>query len=273
MKTILAATDFSPVALNAAEYAAEMAVAINAKLILLHVYQLPVMFPELPLLITAAELRDNAEDEMRELKDKLHKTVNNKVEVYTEVRSGDFIYELEKVCKRLNPSYVVIGSQGTTATERLFFGGHVIKAMKHLKFPLITIPPNAKFSTIRKIALACDFENVVDTTPVGEIKLLLNEFQAELFILNTRPLKDFTGDAVFESGLLQEMLGDLECRYQFIVNKDPDKSIIDFAEKNHLDLLIVLPKRHDFFERLIHKSHSKQFVLHSHVPVLALHEL
>jgi nucleotide-binding universal stress UspA family protein len=50
-----------------------------------------------------------------------------------------------------------------------------------------------------------------------------------------------------------------------------DKGIIDFAEGNELDMLIVLPKRHGLIDSLMHRSHTKQLVLHSHVPVMALH--
>jgi len=44
MKTIVVATDFSAVALNAANYAVDMALAIKADILLLHVYQIPVSY-------------------------------------------------------------------------------------------------------------------------------------------------------------------------------------------------------------------------------------
>ena len=43
MKTLLVATDFSNTSLNAVNYAADMAAAINAKLEVLHVMQVPVV--------------------------------------------------------------------------------------------------------------------------------------------------------------------------------------------------------------------------------------
>ena len=67
------------------------------------------------------------------------------------------------------------------------------------------------------------------------------------------------------------MLVSLKPNYHFITDKDTDEGIIDFAEKNHIDLLIVLPKRHGLLDKLIYKSHTKQLVMHSHVPVMALH--
>ena len=42
MKTIIVQTDFSPVSLNAVNFAADMAVAIDASILLFHVYNIPV---------------------------------------------------------------------------------------------------------------------------------------------------------------------------------------------------------------------------------------
>ena len=52
MKTLIVVTDFSPAASNAVNYAADMALTINATLLILHVYQLPVIYLEVPLAYT-----------------------------------------------------------------------------------------------------------------------------------------------------------------------------------------------------------------------------
>jgi hypothetical protein len=165
-----------------------------------------------------------------------------------------------------------MGSQGTTAAEHLFFGSNTVHAMKHLAWPLITVPDGLIFSSIKKIGIACDFEKVADTIPVDEIKMLVHDFNAELHILNTGSKKEFKPGLVSESRSLQEMLGVLRPNFHFITNENTDLGIIDFAEKNHIDLLIVFPKRHSLLDRMMHKSHTKQLVLHCYVPVMALHQ-
>ena len=271
MKTILVATDFSPAALNASNYAADMALAIHADILLLHVYNPPVNYSEMPAAISIEDVQQGAENQVNELRDEIVQRTNEKINITIQVRMGAFFHELKIVCESIKPYTVVMGSQGTTATERLFFGSHAVYAMEHLMWPLITVPSGAKFSTVKKIGLACDFDKVVDTTPVDEIKMLINDFHAELHILNTGKRKEFKPELVFQSGLLQEMLGALNPEYHFITSGNTDDSIIDFADKNHLDLLIVLPKRHGLLEKIVHKGHTKQFVLHSHVPVMAIH--
>jgi nucleotide-binding universal stress UspA family protein len=272
MKTILVATDFSPASLNAANYAADMASSINANILLLHVYQVPVSYTEIPVAMNEQDLMENVEKVMNELKEKLILKSGGRLTVETEVWMGVFSQELKTVCERVKPYAVVMGSQGTTAAERLLFGSHTVYTMKHLMWPLITVPPEASFSSVKKIGLACDFDKVADTTPVDEIKMLVNDFNAELHVLNTGRKEVFNQDVVFGSGLLEEMLAPLKPNYHFIVNKNTDEVIMDFAERNDIDLLVVLPKRRGLLDSLVHKSHSKQFVLHSLVPVMALHQ-
>lgn len=272
MKTIIVATDFSPSALNAANYAADMALAINAGILLLYVYQIPVSYGEIPVALDVEDMMQGAEKGLHDLKEQLTRKTYRKMNIETEVGMGPFFQELKNVCARIKPYAVVMGSQGTTASERLFFGGHTVYAMKHLMWPLITVPPEAVFSSIKKIGLACDFNRVVETIPIDEIKTLVNDFNAELHILNTGQKQVFNPDVEFESGLLQEMVVTLQPDYHFITNENTDEGIIDFAEKNEIDLLIVLPKRHDLLDKVIHKSHTKQLVLHSLVPVMALHQ-
>jgi len=271
MKTILVATDFSPAALNASNYAADMAMAINADVFLLHVYSLPVSYSEIPATVSIQAIQQNAEHLVIDLKESLVKRTGGRVNIKGQARAGTFFHELKVVCENTRPYTVVMGSQGTTAVERLLFGSHAVYSMKHLEWPLITVPPETKFSAIKKIGLACDFDHVVESVPVEEVKMLIADFHAELHILNIGKKREYKPELVFESGLLQEMLVALEPRYHFITSENTDEGILNFAEKMNIDLLIVLPKRHGLADKLVHASHTKKFVLHSHVPVMAIH--
>ena len=132
MKTILVATDFSPAALNATNYAADMALAINAEMILFHAYQIPVSYSEMPVIVNEEEMMQNAETLIKGVKEKLTQKTAGKINIATEVKSGVFFQELKNVCDHIKPYSVVMGSQGTTAAERLFFGSHAVHAMKNL---------------------------------------------------------------------------------------------------------------------------------------------
>lgn len=271
MKPIVVATDFSPAAWNAAQYAADMARSTNGYVVLLHVCEVPLAVSEVPVITDVQAMISEAKKAMDETERKLEHYSHEKLIIDSYVRTGNFFAELTAFCKEIKPYTVVIGSQGKTGAERLMFGGHAINAMKYLEWPIIAVPPHAKFSSIKKIGLACDLSDVMATVPIDEIKALVNEFEATLHVLNTGKKDRFDPEMVFQSGLMQEMLFRLNPIYNFITHDNVDRGIIEFAEKNDIDLLLVLPKRHGLVERLMHTSHTRQLILHSHIPVMALH--
>ena len=272
MKKILVATDFSLAAGNAITYAADMALSVNAQLTLLYVVQTPIGFSDMPLVMGLEDIMRSAETDMQQLKEELLLRTAGKIIIETEVGMGGFFEELKTVSERIKPYAVVMGSQGKTAAEHILFGSHAVYTVKHLAWPVITVPPNAAFTAVKKIGLASDLTKVVKTTPFAEIKMLVHDFNAELHILNIGKKEVFDADIVFESGLMQEMTLALKPTFHFIDNENTDEGIMDFAEKNQIDLLIVLPHHHNLLTGIFHKSHTKQLVLHSHVPVISIHQ-
>lgn len=271
MKTILVPTDFSPASMNAISYAADMASAIAANILLLHVYQIPYTYGEVSIVINHEEMMQDAAEKLNNIKEDVGKRIDAAIGIETEVRPGTFFHDLKEVCDRIKPYAVVLGSQGASALQRVLFGNNSVYALKHLMWPVIAVPPDVKFSRINKIGLACDFDKVTETIPLDEVRRLVNDFNATLYVLNTGKTNEFNPDLVFESHLLHTLLKDLKPNYHFITANDKNQGIIDFAEKNNFDLLIVFPKPHDLLNKILQTSHTKQLVLHCHVPVIALH--
>ncbi|WP_127127426.1 universal stress protein [Pseudoflavitalea rhizosphaerae] len=270
MRAIVVATDFSKSAANAASYAAAMALTLQAEMFLLHAYEMPVSTGEVSLPVDVDALQSDAESALKSLQDKLEKQTNGKLSIRGQVHMGGFYNELTTVCEKLKPYAVVIGSTGKTAAERLLFGSNAVYTMKHLPWPVIAIPPGVVYSNIKKIGLACDLENV-DALPLDEIGILLRDFQAEFHLLNFGLRTAMDSQVKHTSHLLYQKLQPLKTKFHFLDNGDVDQGILDFAEKKHIDLLVVIPKRKSLINYLLKKSHTRQFVLHSHVPVMALH--
>jgi len=132
------------------------------------------------------------------------------------------------------------------------------------------------YNGIRRIGLACDFKNVVQSTPVEYIKNLVKEFGADLYVLNVHDKKVAedegeeppTMDAVY----LDAMLEDVRPNYVQLTGKNVVDSISSFAENNNLDLVMVIPKKHRFIDSLFHRSQSKELITHAHIPIVSIHE-
>lgn len=275
MKTIIVPTDFSTVALNATEYAVALAEKLNAKIVLFHAYPLPLAFSEVPVPPQVFNtLQKDAEDFMQQAKTDLEAYSKGSIPIETAIFPGGLLTNLQQYCDKTRPYAIVMSSHGNTGFEKLLLGSETSAAVTHLSWPLIVIPKGAKFKSPENIALACDFEKVSSTVPVAVIKDLVQTFKAKLFVLHVhadeeqpyqQPVMDGASD-------LQQMLADLHPSYQFLNRSDIAEAILDFIQKNNIELLIVLPKKYSFLQSLFHKSKSKELAKEAFVPMISFHE-
>lgn len=275
MKTIIIPTDFSPTATNAMHYGIDMAKSIQASIILLHVYQVPVSYTDTPIvLVSVEELKKEAEQKLEKLHKEVEHLTSGSIKIYTETRLGNIADEIENLCEKVKPFAVVMGSKGSSGIEKILFGSTTLTAIRHLTWPVICVPPGKTFGNgIKKIGFACDFRNIVEITPADAIKTFVKEFGAELHVLNVDyHNKQFKPETPEQSALLHTMLEEVNPVYDFIEHKDIEDGLNEFAEKNNLDLLITIPKKHKLLDGLFKPSSTKQLVVQSHIPVMCIHE-
>ena len=272
MKTIVVPIDFSPISLNAANYAVEMARFIKADLSLVHICLLPITYGEMTYSLENTDsLVTDAEEKILRIKNDLSVKCGGKVNIITEIKMAfTVIGELANYCSSKKPYAVVMGTQGATALERTLFGSNTIMAIKHLAYPVIAVPPKAKFHAIKKIGMACDLKKVDANIPFSQLRSLITQFNAELYILHINA-KGYTAEKTTETRAIQNMLYDLHPHYRFIDSDDTEIALEQFAQTIKLDLLITVPKRHNIIDKIFHKSHTKKLVVQTHLPVMAIH--
>lgn len=275
MKTILAPTDFSEISLNAVYYAADLAAALNLNLSLLHVCEVHNSFNQLSVpAFDAAALLRNADEQLKELSQKLSAYTDSRIKIKTEVMLGNVVASIEEYCMEKDPYAVVMGEETSTGLERILFGGKTLGSLKRLSRPLIVVPSKIKFTGIKKIGIACDLRKVKKTLPLKEISRLLEASPAELFVLHVSPWHrgSYTEQTDKEAEHLHSIIGNLKPNYRFLQGIDTANEIADFVEKNKIDLLIIIPKKHNIITKMIRDSQSKELVLKSAIPIMAVHE-
>ena len=102
MKTLIVPTDFSPAAENAAIYATDLGIAIQADLLLLNVVQIPVTVVEVALTENEyEEMLQEAIKSLAELRAQLLVHAGTaKITIRTKVVVGTIEFELEQACKQ-----------------------------------------------------------------------------------------------------------------------------------------------------------------------------
>ena len=271
MRTILAPVNFSASSNHAARYAADMAMAIQADLQLIHVLQLPIS-TDMPMTdYVFDQLESSALEGLRELSRALHGVTGGKLKIATHLEVGIVDPVLEAYCKEIQPFAVVMGVSGGSL-EKLLAGNNTARAIHHIPYPLIVVPANAGFHGIKKIVLACDLNDIAGGIPVSLnfLKDLKELFHASFEVININTGKQLGEEqTIFAFGSWKDRFKELFPDIRFIDMDSVGEGIRTYLEDHDAGLVMVFPKQHGFFE--FHKSQAKKIALNSPVPVMSIH--
>ena len=276
MKTILVPIDFSATATNASNYALALAkqYGIN-RIVLYNAYQAPVsvdpMVPTVQLLDIDL-MKKSSQEGLTQAKKALEQLSSNGIQIDTFSEYNILTGGINELCAAVSADLVVIGITGGGAVTETLIGSNAVSVSQHSKLPVIIVPPNAVFKKINKLVLACDFEQVEETTPIKPLSQLLEITGAELHVLHVNTPSNKVIDHSFENMILDRMLKGFSPTYHFIENESFTVGINLFAEKNDIDLIITMPKKHGFFDSLFKRSHTKKLAFHSYLPLMVMHD-
>lgn len=262
MKTIVVPTDFSAAAEHATVYAAHLAKAMNASVLLLHVYQLPIAMNDFPaMMVSAEELKRNADNGLNRIKDNAMKRAPG-VPFESETRMGDVVDQINELCESRDVVALVTGTKDMGGFERILMGNTTLSIVKNSAYPVFSVPEGAVNKVPAKIALAVDFLNV-DEIPVEKITTFTQQLGAELHLIHVEEDgKEHSAD-VLPAGLQT-------ATYHSLKEEDVAEGIQHFVTKENIDLVIVLPHRHNLYERLFFKGHTQDIIQAAPVPVLCM---
>jgi len=272
MRTIVAPVNFSPNSSNAARYAADLALAAQAELHLYYVLELPVSVAEFPVNdYVFNEMQEAGAESLKQLWEELIKRTDAKVNIFTHLEVGSVEYKIEEFCQQKKPFVVVMGASGSSL-ERALTGSNLAAAIRHLPYPLIVVPENAVFHKISKIVLACDLNDMAAGIPVRssflrELKDIFN-CSFEVLNINSRGQQANT-NSIMEVEAWKECVRGIFQEVRFVETDKVEEGISKYLAEHPADLLLVFPKKHNFFE--FHKSHAKKIARASTVPIMSIH--
>src|SRR5690348_16592107 len=225
MKTILVPTDFSSTAKNAALYAINFAKQMKYERVLLYnAYEAPLTTdPNIALIdaVDISELEKSSYANLENFRMLLKPYCDSNITLDLLSEYGAVTYDINEICKLNDVDFIVMGVTGVGKMEQTLIGSFAIDVAKRSEVPVIIVPPDATFTQVQEVMLACDFSKVVETTPVAPIKKLLDESNAKLFVVNIdHNSKHFNSDTPFQSLMLDTLLYDYKPEYQFV--DDPD---------------------------------------------------
>jgi len=271
MKTILVATDFSAASRNASLYGIALARLLDAKIILFNAYQIPSQMPSLNVEISEYGVLKDAEQKLADEAGYIKQ--RNKVVIESVCEHGEAERTISKIAKEKNADFIIIGMKGRGKNIRKVFGSTATALANSTNVPLIVVPEVAKFSIPKIILYASDILLDTNIQQIDQIKSITALFKSKLYVV--RIVQDEYAEIFERSNTpprLREELQILDTTFEYPVDTDIRHALNEFINKHHVDMLVMMPHKHEWFKRLFKKSETKDMIFHTHVPILILPE-
>lgn len=273
MKNILVATDFSATADNAVCYAVELAKATGASITLFHVFNLPIMATE------ASDEEFTTLDELEKESLLLLKKVQTNIALTTpevnvdiDTRGGFVNDEIDKMGRGSRYELIVMGITGHGEALELF-GNIATSVADCSKSPVLIIPFESKFKTPKKIIFAFDYQEIKESRHIHMMLDLAELFKAKVQVLN---IAGDIQEGFTERELASIQVSDLLCNTKNSMSvpadKDPINGIDEYLKRNKGEMLVMIRRKHGFFDWLLHGSNTKKMAFHTSIPLLILHD-
>lgn len=272
MKTIIVATDFSPVADNAVEYAAAAARQINAKLVLFHLHTVSIHAVNARVSpLALQEMLDRNKERFEAKGEAIQQTYGIDVEVDWYI--GDFYESIRASVERFNADLVVMG-MAAKSLEQDLLGNTTTAAIHKLLTPILAIPEGAKFTGVKEVLFACDMMYGAQRAVLEQVRKVSGGFGANVTVFHVNKtisaIKENETAISPHEDTFDEMFDGLSYYFKEVQSK----AVLDEINKEIIavdaDILIMVPLRYGFWSSLVHKSKTRIMASQSEIPLLSI---
>lgn len=262
--------DFSQGALNALDYAVDVAVNTHSEITLLWVE------PSSSDKVLPGEKNEIRYDAKLELESLVKKIAlkQPKVEVNFKQKRGKVYQEIASFVHGNQSDIVIIGTHGIGGVEEFWVESNAYKIISYCPCPVISVRTDYKLGgNINKIILPID--DSLDTTKKVPMAVdLAKEFNAEIRILG-----------VYDSDLIsirkrtdkyvritENYLDKNEVNHKFIhcTSNNISSSLVKYAENDKADLMVIMTDQNKATTDIIMGRKAQQIINQSPIPVLSV---
>lgn len=277
MKKILFPTDFSDAAHTAFIYALNFANIFNAEIIILHIYDLPVVdtYPlHEPVTdvyeIATANHEESFNDELQRLKDMAAANNLQHIVMNGYMMFGDLNYNIDVIAKEHSADFVIMGTNGASGFTGTFLSSTAASVVKHTMLPVLAIPFNSVYHPVKNIAFTTQY-NDKDNDALDNTLQIANKLGAKVQCLNVTNRSDIQG-VEEKIAMFEICYRDADIEFKTVEGEDTEQAIMNFIDTGNIDILVMRTHKLGFFENLFHTSLTRKITHAAKVPLLIYHE-
>lgn len=271
MTHLIVPTDFSDTSKNAVRYACQLALDMHdIKVILFHSYDNEISGSDgSPL----SGQQDATVSIMTIAMENIIQEYGCKdLNIEYVVKKGSFIRQFQELISEYNNCMVIMGLRGASRMEQFFIGSSALRVAELVKCPVFIVPPQAVYQKIRSVIFSSDLRHVRETTPIDALRSFLRLFMPKLTVAYVNVDQQDSDDFKQEKNELDILLEGFWPEYRIIRINDFANAIHDLALEIDADVIITVPRKHGFWERVFTSSHTSKLAYHTDIPLLTIHE-
>ena len=275
MKKIIVPIDFSPISINAFEYALRLADTFACEIEVIHMYS-PVV-ADYPYMLgnIVNELiegkKDTAIIKFTEYVKNQSEVINsffNKVPINFDVMPGAGTIDIIEAIERKRADLVVMGTKGASGLKETFFGSITGEVMESASCPVLGIPEEAKFYGINTIAVTTNFVDRDDRI-INYLQTWASYFKANIKCIHVdlNHTHEYTKKMDSLASLFSESR---DISFAVIDDTDVLKGISNFIDNNGVNILGMVIHKRNIIQELFNYSYTKKMAYHTNTPILAM---
>lgn len=272
MKNILIPTDFSDNSWNAIVFALSFFKERKCNFYLLHVIDykengIKNTYPE-PAVFT--EKRNQLQGVIQEIEDSPLKQNHLYFSLVTTGNVTDCIKN-EVADKHID--MIVMGTKGHSGIKKIIIGSNTTDVINKVKCTTMVIPEEARFTSIKNIALPTDYNIFFGPKILETLSDILKMFDARIHIAHLAKTSEMiAGEQLQNKEILQDYFSENKHAFLSVTNKNLDVAIQECVNKHQINLIAMVARNIHFFRQLFFHSNNKITTYQKEVPFLVLHE-
>ncbi|NPD45972.1 MULTISPECIES: universal stress protein [unclassified Lentimicrobium] len=270
MKKIAVGMDFSQGALNALEYAVDVAVNTDSEITLLWVE------PSSRDKVLPGERNEIRYDAKVELENLVEKIILKQpgLKVNFKQKRGKVYQEVASFAYHNQSDIVIIGTHGINGAEEFWVESNAYKIISYCPCPVISVRTDYRLGgNINRIILPID-DSLDTTKKVPMVVDMAKEFDAEIRILGVYNsdlafIRKRTDKFVRET---QKYLAENEVNHKFIhcTSNNISASLVKYAENDKADLMVIMTDQNKATSDMLMGRVAQQIINQSPIPVLSV---
>lgn len=273
MKQILVATDFSPSAANAMEYAMALAVLLKLEVCAIHaIHPTEGINNSTYNAIFIEDYYNNKRQALSEWADIYTQKESYKHVKLTTLCDVGFLKAV--ITKYIDTHPVELLAMGITGATGIsgIVGSNASMMVTKVKIPTLIIPLESKFPEHPVITLATDYETELSADDVNALNEMIKAFGApQMQVLYVEEKSDTKNIKTGEERL-KNLIVHTELVFNYLKDSSPLTGIMDFVETGQTDILCLVKHHHNIIYRLFSRSTVNQLMNRTVKAILVLHE-